>query len=156
MPIAFQYGGDYYIVDWICDNNKPDVVEERIVKKLMKYNVQLLQCESNRAGGRVAENIEKRLKEMGQITRVTTKWNQTQKATRILVASGYVKQHFLFKDDSLYRRGDKEYRTAMQQLCGYSMIGKNAHDDVPDSLSMLVDFISSFTVGHAQIIRRPF
>lgn len=156
MPIAFQYGGDYYIVDWICDNNKPDVVEERIIKKLMKYNVQLLQCESNRAGGRVAENIEKRLKEMGQITRVTTKWNQTQKATRILVASGYVKQHFLFKDDSLYRRGDKEYRTAMQQLCGYSMIGKNAHDDVPDSLSMLVDFISSFTVGHAQIIRRPF
>ena len=156
MPIVFQYGGDYYIVDWICDNNKPDVVEERIIKKLMKYNVQMLQCESNRAGGRVAENIEKRLKEAGQITRVTTKWNQTQKATRILVASGYVKQHFLFKDESLYRRSDKEYRIAMQQLCGYSMVGKNAHDDVPDSLAMMVDFIASFTYGHAQIIRRPF
>ena len=155
MPIAYQYGNDFYIEDFICDNSKPDVVEERIVEKLLQHKVKLAQFESNRGGGRIAENIQKKVKERGGITRITTKWNQQNKETRIIVASGFVKQNFLFKDDSFISQ-HKEYRTAMSFVTGYTMTGKNKHDDIPDALAALTDFISSFETNVAMIVKRPF
>ena len=153
LPIAYKYGQDYYIHDWICDNGKPEIVEERIVNKLLEHKVQIARFESNRAGGRVAESVQKRIKEKGGITKITTKWNQTDKITRIYVASSYAKEHFLFKNENLYT---KEYKTAMTMLCGYTMTGRNKHDDVPDALAQLVDFIDSADNGTVTVMKRPF
>jgi hypothetical protein len=36
------------------------------------------------------------------------------------------------------------------------MAGKNEHDDVPDALSQLVQFIESFTSAKVSIFQRPF
>lgn len=152
-PIAFRYGNDYYIEDFICDNGKPDIVEERIVDMLVKYKVQAARVETNRGGGRVAESIQKKVKSRGGLTKITTKWNQTQKDTRIIMASGMVKQNFLFKDESVYSR---EYRSAMNMLTGYTMSGKNKHDDVPDAMSMLTDMIQGYELNIITVHKRPF
>lgn len=153
MPVAYKYGQEFYIEDWICDNGKPEIVEERIVDKLLTHKVQLSRFESNRAGGRVAESVQKKVKEKGGITKITTKWNQAAKDTRILVASAYAKEHFIFKDETLYT---KEYKNAMNMLCGYTMAGKNKHDDVPDALAQLVDYIGSADSGRVEVVKRPF
>lgn len=155
MPIAYQYGPDFYIHGWIYDNNKPNIVEERVAQALIDHSVDMAQFESNRAGGRVAETIQKKVADANGKTKVTTKWSQSNKETRIIVTSGYVKEHFLFLDESIMRQ-NKEYRFAVEALCGYTMAGKNKHDDAPDSMSMLVDYINSFETNKVEIIKRMF
>ena len=155
MPIAYQYGQDFYIDKFICDNGKVEVVEERVAQALVDRGVQRCRIESNRGGTLFAANVEKRVKELGGITNITTKWTQSNKLTRIEVSSGVAKARFLFKDESLYHE-DKEYMTAMKMLTSYTSTGKVKHDDVPDAISMLVDFIGSFNANRVSIVRRPF
>lgn len=157
MPIAYQYGTDFYIDKFICDNGKVEVVEERVAQALVDRGVQRCRIESNRGGTLFAQNVEKRVKELGGITNITTKWTQTNKQTRIEISSGVAKARFLFKDESTYKQ-DHEYMTAMQMLTSYSTVGgrANRHDDVPDAMSMLVDFVGSFNANKATIMRRPF
>lgn len=155
MPIAYQYGDDYYIEDFVCDNSSPEVVEAKLVAKLLKHRVQAARFESNSAGGRIAAEVQKQVKEKCGRTKITTKFSTQNKETRIIVAAGYAKEHFLFKDESVYK-GDKEYRLAMSMLCGYTMAGKNKNDDLVDSIAMLVDFSESFRLAKVEVIKRPF
>ena len=153
MPIAYRYGNDFYIDKIICDNSKPEFVEARLVETLVSRKVKSCRFESNRGAGRVAESIQKRVREKGGITNITTKWSQSNKETRIITDSPFIKLHCLFLDESKY---DKEYRTAMSFLTGYTMGGKNKHDDVPDAFSMLADFVQSYENGRVEVMRRPF
>lgn len=153
MPIAYQYGTDYYIEDMICDNGKPEIIEERLVNILYKHKVKLCRFESNSAGGKIAEKVRDELKAKGGITSISTKFTTANKETKIVVNSPFVKEHFLFKDDSV---ASKEYKTAMNMLCSYTMAGRNKHDDVPDALSMLADFTQSFGLNKVEIVKRIF
>ena len=155
MPIAYQYGQNYYIDDFICDNSNPDVVEARLVQKLLKHHVQSARFESNSAGGKIAEKVQNEVKLKKGRTKITTKYTTTNKETRIIISAGYAKDHFLFKDESQYKN-DKEYKKAMEFLCGYTMAGRNKNDDVPDAISMLVDYIESLSVGKVEVFKRPF
>jgi len=154
-PVFYQYGNDFYLDAIICDNSKVEVVQERVAKMLVDRKVKQCRIESNRGGTIFAQNVEKRVKELGGMTSITTKWTQTNKETRIQTNSALVKEHVLFKDESLYAK-DREYREAMTQLTTYSMMGKNPHDDVPDALAMFVDWQMSDTHNIAVLMRRPF
>jgi len=153
MPIAYQYGDKFYIDKIVCDNKTPEVVEPRLVDILIKWNVKLARFESNSAGGRIAENVQNKIKERGGITKITTKYSTANKDTRIIIDSAFVKEHFLFRDASKY---DAEYRIAMNFLVSYTMSGKNRHDDVPDAMSMLADFVQVRVRPQAIIMKRPF
>jgi predicted phage terminase large subunit-like protein len=155
MPVFFQYSKDFYLEDVIYDNGKVEVVEERVARKLVDMKVQKCRIESNRGGTLFAQNVQKRIEEMGGITTITTKWTQTNKETRIEINSGYIKAHVLFKAESELQK-NKEYRTAMTQLCSYTITGKNKNDDFPDVLSMFVDFVSNSMANKVQILKRPF
>ncbi len=155
MPIAYQYGDDYYIEDFVCDNSTPEVVEARLVSKLLQHRVQAARFESNSAGGRIAADVQKQVKEQGGRTKITTKFSTANKETRIIIAAGYAKEHFLFKDESVYK-DSKEYRLAMSMLCGYTMAGKNKNDDIPDSIAMLVDYSETFRMAKVEVMKRPF
>jgi predicted phage terminase large subunit-like protein len=155
MPIAFQYGQRFFIEDFICDNSNPDVVEARLVEMLLRHHVHSARFESNSAGGRVAQKVQEEVRKKGGITKITTKFSTANKETRIIVASGYAKEHFLFKDES-YCKEHREYKRAMDFLCSYTMAGKNKHDDVPDAIAMLVDYIDTFQRGKVEIFQRPW
>ena len=155
MPIAYQYGTDYYIDDFICDNGKVDMLIEKVANRLYEREVQICQIESNRGGTLFAEDVERKLRDLGGSTHITTRWTQTNKETRIEVSSAWVKSHCLFKYEKEYEK-DKDYRTAMNFLCSYSMSGKNKYDDVPDALSMLTSFVTKRTTTKVRIIKRNF
>ena len=155
MPIAYQYGQRFFIEDFVCDNSNPDVVEARLVERLLKHHVRSARFESNSAGGRVAQKVQDEVRKKGGITKITTKFTTVNKETRIIVSSGYVKEHFLFKDEN-YCTSHKEYHKAMDMLCGYTMAGKNKHDDVPDAIAMLVDYIDSLGGTRVEVFRRPW
>ena len=152
-PVFYQYGMDFYMEEIICDNGKVEVIEERIARMLVDRKVRECRIESNRGGTIFAQNVQKRIKEIGGMTNITTKWTQSNKETRIQSMSGIVKKYILFKDESEYSR---EYRLAMQQLCGYSMVGKNKHDDVPDVMSMFADWQMSGKTTIVSVLRRTF
>lgn len=154
LPVAYQYGQDYYIEDCVCDNSAPGVVESRFVSVLLKNRVQLSRFESNSAGGKVAEKVQKELKEKGGRTHITTKYTTSNKETKIIVNSPWVKEHCLFKDDTMYHR-NSDYGRMMWFLTSYSMMGKNKHDDVPDGLAMLAEYAQSFEGAKVTVFRRP-
>lgn len=155
MPVAYIYGKDYYIADCICDNSLPEVVEPRIVNCLLQNKVQMSRFEHNNAGGRVAKDIQAEIRKMGGITKITTKFTTSNKETKIIVHSAFVKEHFLFKDKSLYKKKD-DYGKMMDMLCSYTVAGKNKHDDVPDGMAMLSEYIQSLAGNKVEIFERFF
>lgn len=155
MPIAYQYGNDYYIDGIVCDNSNPNVVEARLVSVLLNRKVHMARFESNSAGGKVAEKVQKEVKEKGGRTKITTKFTTANKETKIIVNSPFVKDRFLFKDNSVVKQ-DKEYRKMLSMLTGYTMAGKNKNDDVPDAMAMLAEFIQSLEGNKVEVFKRPF
>ena len=154
MPIAYQYGPDFYIEDVICDNNAPNTVDPRLASILLKHNVHMARFESNQAGLKLAEKIQGMVKEQGGRTKITTKYTTANKDTRIVMAQPWILEHCLFKDDSV--KQGKEYRKFLQFLCGWTMSGRNRHDDVPDAMAQLADFVQSFGMNKVEIVKRPF
>lgn len=155
LPVAYQYGPDFYIEDVVCDNSNPDVVIPQLVSMLYKHGVHLARFESNQAGGRIATTVQENLKEMGGRTKITTKYTTSNKEARIIANSPWIKEHCLFKHDSV-TKDNKAYRRFMRFLCGYTMGGKNKFDDVPDGMSQLSEFVQSFALNKVEIVKRPF
>lgn len=155
LPAVYVYGNDYYIEDCVCDNNLPNVVDARLVDILIKNKVQICRFESNSAGGRIAEKVQGEVKERGGITRITTKFTSANKETKIIVNSAWIKEHCLFKDESLYKR-QSDYGKMMDMLGSYTVAGKNKHDDVPDGLAMLSEFAQSMSGSRVEVFRRPW
>ena len=155
LPVAYVYGHDYYIEDCICDNSLPDIVDARLVDILVRRKVAQARFESNSAGGRVAQRVQEQVKEKGGHTHITTKFSTTNKETRIIVNSAWVKEHCLFRDESMYKKSS-DYGKMMDMLCSYTMAGKNKHDDVPDAFAMLSDYAQSMTNTSVEVFKRPF
>lgn len=155
LPVAYVYGNDYYIDDCICDNSLPDVVDVRLAEILLKNKVKMCRFESNSAGRRVAEKIQSDVKSRGGITNITTKFTTANKETKIIVNSAWVKEHCLFKDESMYHK-NSDYGRMINMLCSYTIAGKNKNDDVPDGMAMLAEFAQSMSAYKVEVFTRPW
>ena len=155
LPVLYLYGNDCYVVDCVCDNGDPSVVEERLARILVNHGVQQAQFEANSAGGKVAENVQKRVFELGGKTRITTKFTTANKETKIIVNAPQVKARFLFLDSSRYTP-NSDYGKMMSFLTSYTMAGRNKHDDVPDGMAMAALYLDNLGSGQAVVFRRPF
>lgn len=155
LPMAYVYGQDYYIEDCICDNGLPEVVDARLAEILVRHKTKLCRFESNSAGGRIAEKVQQMVKDRGGITHITTKYTTANKETKIIVNSAWVKEHCLFRDESLYKK-NSEYGKMVNMLCSYTMAGKNKNDDVPDGMVMLAEFAQSLGANKVEVFQRPW
>ena len=155
LLVAAQYGEDYYLQDCVCDNGDTGVIQERLAVCLTKNKVQACQFESNSAGWAVAENVQKRVKELGGGCAISTKPTTANKETKIVVNKPWVCEHVLFKSKKQYA-GREDYGQMMRMLTGYTTMGKNKHDDVPDAMAMLSLYAQSFQYREARVVRRPF
>ena len=157
LPIAYQYGSNFFIEDVVCENYAPDVVETSVVQMLLKHKVQKAQFESNVAGGKMAQVVQQRTDEAGGRTNITTKWTQANKETKIQANAGWVKKHCVFRDNTRIKGSEwAEYRLMMKQLCGYTLAGKNRHDDVPDAFAQLALYVDSNLAAKVKINKRWF
>ena len=156
QPVLLQYGNDYYLDDCICDNGSDyEVQYQRSTSLLMRNKVQACQYESNSGGDRVAEEVNKRIKDAGGYCNITQQYTTQNKETKIIVFAPWVKEHVLFKDKSLYpTKGD--YGTMIGQLLSYSVAGKNSHDDVCDGLASFAKWKSAPPPEPTRIVKSPF
>lgn len=153
MPIAYKYGDKYYIEEIVCDNGNYEVVDGLLVSALMRHKVKKSCFESNSAGGRVAQKVQEAVKAQGGITKIETKYTTQNKETKIIVNAPWVKEHCLFRDDTVSSR---DYKRAVGKLCSYTTAGKNKHDDVPDAFAQLAEYAEGMTGASVQIIKRPW
>ena len=153
LPVAYVYGEDLYIEDVVCNNGKPETVEGQFTEILLRHRVQLCRFESNAAGGKVGDKIAEEVARRGGITHITKKFTTSNKDTRIQVNSPFIKNHMLFKSEF---KKTLPYGLFMSMLTSYVLTGKNKHDDVPDALSMLAEYWSSFNGAKVEVFKRPF
>lgn len=157
MPIAYQYGNKFYIDDVLFENYAPNIVEANLVSKICEKNPHMIRFESNVAGGKLASDVQQAVKDRGSRTRIETKWTQQNKETKILVEAHWVMQNCLFRDESVLHGDEwREYRKFIQALCSYSLEGKNKHDDAPDAMAQLSQYIQGFMGNRVEIVKRMF
>ena len=151
MPVCYQYGYDYYLVDCICDDSADyDVQYNRLSELLIKHKVQRCQFEHNSGGGRVMDTVAKMCE--GKIScGFTSKFTNTNKETRIIVNSEWVKKHVLFRSEEGYAR-QSDYGRMIDFLTTWSHMGKNLHDDVPDGMAIFAAFVADAGGEEAEIL----
>lgn len=152
LLVGYIYGENVYIEDCVCNDGLPDAVDELLANMLLRHKVQSCQFESNAAGGRVADTVAGIVRDKHGVTSITSKFTTANKETKIIVNSAYVKEHFYFKAE----RRSQEYKTMMRFLTGYTVKGKNKHDDVPDAMAMLVLYVQSMGVNKVSVFKRPW
>ena len=154
LPIFYKYGDKYYWEDCAYDNGAIEVVDELCASVIIKHNPHSVQFESNSAGGRTADAINEKIKGKCR-TRITKKFTTQNKETKIIVNSGWVKEHVLIKDKSMYT-SKSPYGKAVAALMSYTVAGKNLTDDVPDGMGMFAEYVANGTKKPTQIINSPF
>ena len=154
LPIFYQYGDKYYWEDCAYDNGAIEIVDELCASVIIKHNPHSVQFESNSAGGRTADAINEKIKGKCR-TRITKKFTTQNKETKIIVNSGWVKEHVLIKDKSKYTP-KSPYGKAVAALMSYTVAGKNPTDDVPDGMGMFAEYVAKPKTPSAQVINSPF
>lgn len=155
LPVAYIYGDDYYIEDCVCDNGVGEGVEARLVDILLRHKVQQCRFESNSAGGRIAKDVQAQVKAHGGITHITTAYTTSNKETKIIVNSEWVKKHCLFKEHGSYAP-KSDYGKMMSFLTSYTQTGRNINDDVPDGMAMLAVYVNNLLGSRVEVFKRPF
>ena len=142
LPVLYKYDDDYYLVDCVCDDNSDFSVQKRkLTDILVNHGVQQCEFESNAGGDRLAADVADMVKSEGGRCNITTKATETNKETRIIVNSDWVKKHVLFRSEDQYMK-KSDYGRFMNFLTTYTVAGRNAHDDVPDCMANFALFVT--------------
>lgn len=154
MPIAYVYGGDVYIHDWVFDRRDKFATKPRVIAKILQHRCKMGRTEANNGGEEYSDDVYRTLQEKYHYSiNMGTKKAPTRvsKLVRIEQYAPDIRE-FYFRSPSCR---DEDYKKAMQELEGFSFTANNPHDDAPDSLAMLADYLSS-GIKSAQVGRRPF
>lgn len=155
LPIAYQYGDKFFIPDVVFDDTTDyDILDRKTADILIKHNPNKIRFESNNVGNRVAHNIQKIISGKCRAD-IETRPTQANKETKILVNSDYISKHFYFLHPSQYKP-KSDYGLFMANVTTYTTRAKVAHDDGPDSLAMMAEYVQNPLGGKATAIHNPF
>lgn len=155
LPIAYQYGDKFFITDVVFDDTTDyDILDRKTADILIKHNPHKIRFESNNVGNRVAHNIQKIISGKCRAD-IETRPTQANKETKILVNSDYISKHFYFLHPSQYKP-KSDYGLFMGNVTTYTTRAKVAHDDGPDSLAMMAEYVQNPLGGKATAMRNPF
>lgn len=138
-PIMYQYGNDLFIADVVYNNAEKDITQVEIANKAIKHKVSCIYVEGTKMTASYGEGVSEKLAEKGykcnvQIT--TRHFTGTGKEQRIFDKAPDIRENMVFLD-----KREKEYELFMQNVFSFSILGKNKHDDAPDSLAMAINFV---------------
>ena len=135
FPIGCVVGHKIYITDWYFSQANKEVTIPELAAMTFKNKVEHLGVETNGLGLTYYEELEQNV---GAMTYPISQ--QTNKHSRIIFNSGFVRNYFVFRDD--YEPGSM-YDKAMRELFSYNKDDKENrkqtkfNDDAPDSITGL-------------------
>lgn len=154
MPIVYVYGdGSMYCVDVVFSNANKVFTQPEVVGKLLIHRPHQVQFEANNGGTEYAQSVDEMLRAKGCSLNISTRRapGNASKLSRIIqYAPDIAKIHFLDFDHST-----PEYRSFIEWLCSFVSLGKNVHDDAPDSLAQLMD-LATGNWGIVSVQKRLF
>lgn len=145
-PIIYQYGQELFIEDVVYSNLEKNFTQIEIANKAIKHKVSAIYVEGTKMTSSYGEGVEEILKQKGykcNIQTTTKHFTGTGKEQRIFDKAPEIRERMVF-----LRKRDNEYELFMQNVFSFSIMGKNKHDDAPDSLAMAMSFV---TVGENKI-----
>lgn len=139
-PVVYQYGTECYIVDVVFNDGNKKVTIPLICDMAIKHNVSAMQIEATKATKEFPNDVQQFLADNGRKINLTTKAASTQstKQDRVFAQAPVIMDNFIFLESG---KRSKEYQMFMEQLFAFKVIGKNKHDDAPDSLAMAADMV---------------
>lgn len=144
-PIGRKYGEYTYITDVVFTQDGVEVTEPLVAQMIIDTKCDVMRIESNNGGYGFIRNVRNLIKGKSHCS-IVAENQSTNKETRMLMSAGYVKEYFYFRSD--YEPGS-DYDKFMRQLTSYVKMGKNKHDDAPDSITGLADYAKT------KVFRKP-
>lgn len=138
MLVANIIDGNIYIIDCIFTQEPVEKTEPLTMAMFDKYRPNKCRIESNGAGEMYCRSLKSKCRHNGLYVRLDPVFTTSNKETRMLLASGQIKENFYFRSDYTY---NSQYSKFMDNLTGYTLQGKNEHDDAPDTATALMDMI---------------
>ena len=135
MPVGCLVGDRVYVTDWYFSKSNMEVTVPEISFIQRKNNIEMIFIETNGLGARYAEKLSQSIG--CQLIPIS---QQSQKHSRIISNSGFIRLHFVFRDD--YERNSM-YDLGMRELFAYNKDDKENrkdslyNDDAPDSCTGL-------------------
>lgn len=141
-PFGWVFGDRIFLKEVLFTKDPVEVTEPRLSQMIIDTKCDKMRIEANNGGRIFTNNVKKNV--VGKCkcdiqARMTTK----NKETRILMKSGWIKNHIYFLDDADIPKGS-DYSRFFKQLTGYKKEGGNDHDDAPDGLTILAE-LAEFT-----------
>lgn len=156
-PVCYQYDtGELYVADVVYDNSDKSRTQAVICRKVREHNVGAMYVEASKTTAAYAEEIDKMLKAEGKRVNIQTSMKNAigkNKEDRILAASPDIRQHMVFLESG---KRSKDYEMFMQNVFSFKFLGKNKHDDAPDSLQMAITFAFPKYDNKITVARRAF
>ena len=155
MPVAYCYeDGSVYIHDVVYNPGEKKITQPLVAKKIVMNNVGDVDFEKNNGGGEYKEGVEKELNNIGYKCVMTQHNAPTNKAKelRIFQQAPEIREFYFLESG----KRSKEYSMFMNDLFSFKVMGKNKHDDAPDSLARLSEKIHDNATAQLKIFTRPF
>jgi predicted phage terminase large subunit-like protein len=125
----------YYLTDVEYTQEGMEVTEQKVAKQYAKQRVERARIESNNGGRSFARNVERISREVGNHQTSFEWYHQSQnKEVRIFTNAAEVMNMIYFPTG--WETMWPQFYTA---VTGYMAKGKNAHDDAPDALTMIIE-----------------
>lgn len=145
MPICYQYGTDYYIVDVVYNDGDKEItipeVSNRIAWHLDQFPRKTAEVhfEETKSTSEYRTKCEEKWKELGVAVNATHSPapNNISKVDRIKNHAPDIRK-LIFVD---LNHRSKEYNKFFQNILTFKYDGKNKHDDGIDSVAQLCDMI---------------
>ena len=174
MPIGAEYeNGDVYIFAWVFNRGTKETTLPLVTGRIIANEISQIRFEGNTGGDLYSQYVDEKLRENNYKCSCTSKKapSTMAKKEKIIAYSDDIKRKFIFLSDNRpsqserdedYRLGitrfvrDDEYQSAMNELCMFTTLGKNEHDDAPDGLTQLAMFIEGDGVARVEVVKNPF
>jgi predicted phage terminase large subunit-like protein len=144
-PSGYLIGNKIYVTDVIYNNNGTDENEPACVQMILRNKYKSVTIEGNSAWILFGKNIRTKVQDVNENCDIRIIKNTTNKHTRILAQSSFIRNNFVFRKD--WQTCSVDYRKFMTNLTSYRRIqegtGKNKHDDAPDSCAELANYYST-------------
>lgn len=140
-PVCVMYGNDIYIPAVVYTDEDKKITQPLLARTADRYDAAAMQIEANKSTETYRDGVEEELKKLGRKLNLTTKPAPPTKSKeqRIYDKAPDIRERMIFLEEG---KRDKAYRLFMQNVYSFKVLGKNTHDDAPDSLAMAIDMVS--------------
>lgn len=152
-PCLVQIGDKIYVPEVVYDNGDKKVTQPRVAQMCIRNKATNMRVEGTKSTSAYREGLEDEFRKAEYKIAITTKAaGPTQsKIDRIMAAAPDMREKYVFLEAG---HRSAEYERFLNNVFSFTIVGRNKHDDAPDSLAMGIDMVRKSRGGGA--FKRPF